>query len=325
MTITTQIERAHLSRWILTGCVALSLAMPGRAEAQEFSQIVVFGDSLSDPGNAFALIGTASTPPDYSLDPFLIPGAPYARGGHHFQNGATWIEQFARSLGLAGSVRPAFLGANTGATNFAVGGARAREVGTGVNLPAQVQAFLQQTGGVAPSDALYVIALGANDVRDALIAFSQGQDGGAILQAALASIAGNITALHGAGARTYLVWNAPDLGLTPALRMAGPAAAQLGTLLTMEYNAGLATVLAQLSVALPGIQIVPFDAFGLINDIVANPSLYGMTNVSSACVAPNVPPFACENPDAFLFWDGIHPTKATHAIIAAQVAALLIG
>ena len=81
--------------------------VPVSAEAPPFAGIVVFGTSLSDSGNAFALRGGTNTPPDYLLDPFLVPGAPYARGGHHFSNGATWIEQFARSRVLAGSDRPA--------------------------------------------------------------------------------------------------------------------------------------------------------------------------------------------------------------------------
>ena len=38
-----------------------------------FGSIVVFGTSLSDPGNAFALRGGTNTPPDYLLDPFLVP------------------------------------------------------------------------------------------------------------------------------------------------------------------------------------------------------------------------------------------------------------
>src|SRR3954467_13604831 len=100
-----------------------------------FDRIVAFGASLSDPGNAFALRGGANTPPDYLLDPLLVPSAPYARGGHHFSNGATWVEQFARSRGLAGSVRPAFENGGTPATNFAVGAARAREDGVNLNLP----------------------------------------------------------------------------------------------------------------------------------------------------------------------------------------------
>ena len=94
----------------LAVATALALSMPDVSAIgrQPYSGIVVFGTSLSDSGNAFALRGGTNTPPDYLVDPLLVPSVPYARGGHHFSNGATWIEQFARSVGLAGSVRPAF-------------------------------------------------------------------------------------------------------------------------------------------------------------------------------------------------------------------------
>ena len=71
---------------------------------------------------------------------------------------------------------------------------------------------------------------------------------------------------------------------------------------------------------LPGIVVVPFDAFGLITSIASGPDQFGLTNVTDACITPNVPPFSCRTPDEYLFWDGIHPSRAGHAI-----AALLVG
>ena len=291
------------------------------ATAAPFSRIVVFGTSLSDSGNAFALHGGANTPPDYLLDPLLVPSAPYARGGHHFSNGATWVEQFARSNGLAGSVRPAFASASA-ASNYAVGGARAREDGSNLNLPQQVDAFLLDNGGIAPSDALYVIEMGGNDVRDALVAYGSG---GApiILHDAIVAIAQSIARLHGAGARTFLVWRVPNVGLTPAIRSLGAGAIQLGTGLSQAFNSGLDGALVPLG-GLPGIRIARLDAYRLLGDLVAGGASFGLTNVTTPCVTPYVPPFTCGTPDEFLFWDGIHPSAAVHTIIAQEAASVLV-
>jgi phospholipase/lecithinase/hemolysin len=304
--------------------------MPGLSgqERAPYSAIVVFGTSLSDSGNAFALRGGTNTPPDYILDPLLVPGAPYARGGHHFSNGATWVEQFAGSLRLAGSVRPAFGSDSLKATNYAVAAARADDDGHNFNLSNQVQAFLADHGGGVPSDALYVIEMGGNDIRDAIVAYQTGGPAAAqaILQKAIASIANNIQVLYQAGARQFLIWLPPNLGLTPALRMLdqmSPGAVQLATGLSQAFNAGLSGVLTQLS-EIPDISIARLDAFTLLNDIVADPQGYGLTNTLKACVTPSDEPFFCQAPDEYLFWDGIHPTRAAHTIVA-QAAASVLG
>ena len=100
---------------------ALALVCASLAQAQGCqNKLVVFGDSLTDPGNFYAATGTTSKAP-YSL----IPNAPYAIGGHHFSNGRTWAEQLAESISSPASGLPAL--ANPGQfTNYAVGGARAR-------------------------------------------------------------------------------------------------------------------------------------------------------------------------------------------------------
>jgi phospholipase/lecithinase/hemolysin len=311
-------------RWTFAGFLALGLAAPAAVSAQSrFSGIVVFGTSLSDSGNAFVLVGDASTPPDFMLNPLLIPSAPYAKGGHHFSNGATWIEQFARSVGLGDSVRPALATTDPGVTNYAVGAARAYDDGQNFNLTRQVDTFLQRSGGVAQSQALYVIEMGSNDIRDAFQIFATGGNGGPVLTQALASIAANIQKLYLAGAREFLVWAAPNVGLTPAVRSLGPAAGALAGTLTQLFNGGLAGVLAQLSAALPGTSFERLDAYQILNAIVASPTEFGLIMVTTACVTPNIEPFSCNDPDGFLFWDGIHPTRAGHAILAQASANVL--
>lgn len=206
----------------------LIIALPALTFAQApFNQIISFGASLSDPGNAFVLTGEQMKPPYNALYPqeetLLIPSAPYAKGGHHFSNGATWVEQFAQDVGLAGDANSAFLWAGT---NYAIGGARARYVGEN-NLYAQVNMFLADFGPTVSGEALYTLEFGGNDIRDALEAYDPvlaASDPDAalvpvygILYGAINSIDSNIRALHAAGAKKFLIWNAPDIGLTPAM------------------------------------------------------------------------------------------------------------
>ena len=320
----TEHRTNFVTRWSLAGCLALLMAVPGWAAAQSsVSGIVVFGTSLSDPGNAFALVGDANTPHDFDLNPLLIPSAPYAKGGHHFSNGATWIEQYARSVGLGDSVRPALATTDPAVTNFAVGAARAYNDGINFNLTRQVDTFLQRSGGVASSQALYVVEMGSNDIRDAFAIYATGGNGGPVLAAGLGSIVANIRRLYLAGARNFLVWAAPNVALTPAIRTLGPAAGALATALTQSFNGTLTGLLGQLSANLPGISVTRLAADQILNAILANPAGFNLTNVTTACVTPNAAPFSCHHADEYLFWDGIHPTKAGHAILAEQTSRVL--
>jgi phospholipase/lecithinase/hemolysin len=129
--------------------------------------------------------------------------------------------------------------------------------------------------------------------------------------------------LYGAGAREFLVWVAPNVALTPAIRTLGPAAGGLATSLTQACNGGLDQVLGQLSFGLPGITFARLDAYQILDSIVASPAAFDLTTVTTTCVTPSNAPFTCSDVDAFLFWDGIHPTKAGHAILAREVAHVL--
>jgi len=316
-------------RWKTLGslaisCLAVFSVSAGTALAQSrFSQIVVFGTSLSDPGNAYVLLGDQSMPPDYMLNPLLIPSFPYARGGHHFSNGATWIEQYGRSVGLADSVGAALAETDLSATNFAVGAARAYQDGTNFNLTRQVDTFLGRAGGVASDQALYVIEMGANDVRDAFALYATGGNGGPVLAQGPQSIAFNIQRLYAAGARRFLVWSVPNISLTPAIRSLGAQAGGLATQVTLAFNAGLTQTLSQLRLALPGVIFDRLDAYQLLTAIAADPDGFHLMTVDAPCVTPNIAPFTCKAVDSYLFWDGIHPTKEGHAILSREAALIL--
>ena len=97
------------------------------------------------------------------------------------------------------------------------------------------------------------------------------------------------------------------------------------TAASVGYNTGLAQYLNALD-GLPGIEIIRFDAFATLEAIVAHPLRYRLQNATDACIAPFTPlPSRCANPDRYFFWDGIHPTRAGHAIIAIEAGKALIA
>ena len=320
----------------LIAVAGLTTPVPARAQnapRASVDRVVAFGASLTDTGNSFIWLsepanrncGTPLNVPPYdALDDFLVPDGPYAKGGHHFTNGATWVEGLARYLALAGNVRPAFQNNGMKASNYAVGGARAvANYPCRFNLPAQVSAYVTDFPQTS-ARTLVAIEIGGNDVRDALVAAASGQDPSPYIGNALNSLSVSIIQLYGYGAKKFLVLNVPDIGKTPAVRMLDqlfPGIAGLGDTLSQAYNHGLAEAVKNLVAA--GIDVRILDVYTTLNTVVADPGKSGFLNATDACITPKQPPFTCAQPDTYVFWDGIHPTKALHAIVAQQAIALI--
>lgn len=295
---------------------------------QSFTGIVIFGTSLSDPGNHFVEFGTTA------LQPFApIPDDSYAIGGHHFTNGATWVEQIATALHMPTSGRPA-LRASGVFGNYAMGRARVRSCTAFtpacpdgpypfgvVDFGFQVGRFLADVSNQAPSGKLYVIEAGADDVEDALNALAtdpSGTTSAAIIGAAVTAEAGYIQSLYLAGARTFLVTLAPNFALTPFVQALGQNAEGAATQFTGFYDQALGSALASLS-ALPGIRFIVFDFNPILEQIEAQPASFGITDATSPCLSFGVTGNAiCSRPNGHLFWDGVHPTTAGASIVAAS-------
>jgi outer membrane lipase/esterase len=276
------------------------------ASAGPYDTLVVFGDSLSDNGNN-AATGLVD-PLQVITGNTYIPSKTYAPGT--YSNGPVWASDFAAMIGLP--LGPSL----AGGTDFAFGGATTGAPGSGPNgfpfsLLVQTGQYLTATGNHASANGLYVIAGGGNDARDALAAIGGGAEIPATILATATSFAANVgtmvDALQAAGAQHIVVWDAPNVGLAPAVVASGAGA--LATFLTASMNDALAARLA----GEPG--VTTFDIFGLGTRIAANPALFGFTNVSDACGA-NVG----ANCNQYAYWDGIHPTAATHRLIADAFA-----
>ena len=273
------------------------------APARAYSNLVFFGDSVSDSGNVAQAIGATSGVMQTITGNSYIPDYPYAPSGR-FSNGSVWAEDFAQMLGLAAA--PSL----TGGSNFAWAGARTGGSGQQVpTLTEQSQQFLASVGQVAPAGALYVIAEIGNDARDALGALATSQNPPLTIQQFAMDYAdhlGNIVDnLRSHGARNFLVFDNVDLGVVPAITFAGGGVPGTATYLASVMNSALATRLqGQRGVTL-------FDTFSFLDGVVQQPAAYGFTNATDACGA-----IAGADCSRYVFWDGLHPTAAMHQVIA---------
>ena len=255
----------------------LLLAFTAIARADSYSSVIVYGDSLSDNGNLYNAIG--------------YPPAPYYNG--HFSNGSVAVEQLAAQLG-APLVDFAWGGATSGLGNYIDGGSPT----TMNSLPGMFAELAASSSYLSSpsahlSSSLVVVWGGANDFLT----------GGSTTQA-VGDINTIVSVLEADGATHILVPGMPDLGLTPDYY--GSAVA---TAYAQSFN-------AQLQASLPaGAKYV--DTFGLMHQIVSDPSAYGLTNVTTPCFNGAT---VCSDPSQYLFWDGFHPTTAADTILANDFA-----
>ena len=310
-----------VDRCAVITCAFLLIGLSTVSYAQvDFDEVYIFGDSLSDAGNIYQLTGETSKAP-YAV----IPTRPYAIGGHHFSNGKTWAERLAQNLndnsgGKASLQNPGKNG------NYAFGGARARS-GSGNPSPDSGTQMLMYLGdyGSASADALYVVQFGGNDLRDALVAAQSDVNVAfLIIESAVQELVGNIQMLYAAGARNFLVVNAPNLAHAPAVKFSG--AAGVAGLFTSIYNGGLEVGLHQLELGIPDINIDRLDMAGFMDDVVANPGDFGLADTDYPCLNFFTESDAkCDNPEDRLFWDGLHPTAAGHNALSAVATAVVSG
>ena len=313
---TRQINKSFVKR-MLPAVVAGLVGMSGAANAVKFQGVYVFGDSLSDSGY---------------FRPFLlqigVPASTAATLGRFTTNpGPVWSEIIAQQYG--GNANPSNV---AGGGIFAQGGARVTASSTstppgGAQRPVstQITEFLAASGGSANPNGLYAIWAGGNDLLQA----------GAAGVASANDVAAQSARLRAAGARHILVFALPNLGITPGAIAGGPAVVSLQTQASAGFNITLFNALAA-----TGQRVIPVDVFTMLNEVAANASAFGFTNITSMACGP-FPPFApaggnsqfCTGanlvpgatPNNYLFADSIHPTAGAHAIVADLVKSLIDG
>ena len=314
----------------VVGCLALHGA--ASVHAQTYSQLIIFGDSLSDVGNDA----------DVSDDKYgvRVPG-PGPDGAVNYTDGrftsgkdtdpasslhgGVWHEQLAKIfLGL-----PAATASLDGGLDYAYGGGTTedgtRELdftgGLGItvnNLGQQVSDYVAKYPTADPA-ALYIVWGGANDI------FVSDPDASALIltgKKAVKNEAALITKLAQTGAVNFLVPNLPPIGNTPRYnKSAGDIAA---------YNAACEAFAARLPkqvakvtavFAAQGItlNIKILDVYGLFQRLLSNQQAYNFYNITDSAQGTSV------KADNYLFWDDVHPTASGHYQLALEAYTTLTG
>ena len=295
-----------------------------------FSQVIVFGDSLSDDGNIRERLED-----EYFLS---YPGGGWNYSDGRFTNSSdtdpasdlyagTWHEQLARDfLGLAAATNSL-----NGGTDFAFGGATTEEGTREVtvisnpepfiggdftitidNLGLQVDDYL--AGATVDPEALFIIWGGGNDLFN--------DDSSENVVATAERVAALVDELARAGAVSFLVPNVPPLGLVPNYKEDPEKSATLNAASTQyrdELNAQLDATVGALAADGITITLYRLDVYALFYRLAANPGDYGFVNISDSAQGEDV------DPDEYLFWDDIHPTTAGHYQIAVAASQVLNG
>lgn len=290
-----------------------------------YTDLLVFGDSLSDPGNINYVTGGTVPPKSIEVGDYVFPL--YAEG--QFTNGDTWATELGADF--------------ESGTNFAFGGAEALDPLDEDGDP--------DTDDLAPDfadqralfDAAYsnvdyqaslgdnpltAIWFGGNDLRVLLDPEAPPIDPLALIDSVTTEIVTGIFELANTQLNDFLVFGLPDLGLIPAV-VGDPVASAGGTFLSDSFNAMLAGKLDYFFTDNPLINVSYFDTKSFFAEVLEDAEELGVTNLTDACLVEDDPEtedvnefFFCgfeEDPNTYAFFDGLHPTQPIHSALAAGV------
>ena len=268
------------------------------------SSLYVFGDSLSDIGNANIASGG------------LLPDKNYYQG--RFSNGPLYVEKLAVSLNT--QIKPS----RSYGTNFAFAGA------TSVAVSAQVFNYSENVAGQADPEAVYILWTGANDLLGILQTDAATVD----VTDVISIIRQSILDLSNIGAENIIILNQVNIGKLPrtmALETQVPGTVLAADTLTRSFNTALDAMLDLLETE-ESIVTIRFDVFTLFEQVMDDPVSFGLSNITEACYVRDETRLElsgnetiCTSPSEYLFWDSIHPTSAAHEIIFQRIQSLLDG
>jgi phospholipase/lecithinase/hemolysin len=276
-------------RAFLVGALFLCLLFPFSTSAFAYSQIVAFGDSLSDNGDADG----------WGFDRFTDP------------EGLVWVEYLAQDLGVE-LFDMAYGGARTDYHPFS----KSETLG----LRWQIDQYIDMAKS-ADSDTLYTIWIGGNDLLSTLPPpLAEGNSPYSVIPNAAINIGQAIGDLWRAGATDIVLMNMPNLGATPLLN-GSEDMSEYGENLTKGFNCSLAITEAIMEWYRPDLNLFSVDIYSLMNQFIAGDEYYFDNTTDMLKLLYEDPEVS--DPELaklkYLFWDAIHPTTYAHGLIADAV------
>ncbi|KAE7999407.1 hypothetical protein FH972_003840 [Carpinus fangiana] len=191
--------------------------------------------------------------------------------------------------------------------------------------------------------SLYTFYIGQNDFTSNLAAIGIGGVKQYLPQV-VSQIAGTIKELYGLGGRAFLVLNLAPVGCYPSF-LAGSSSEldNFGCMVSynnavVEYNNMLKETLRQTREALPNASLIYVDTHSVLLELFHHPTSHGLQYGTKACCGygggaynfdPNVycgnskvingktvTAAACNDPNNYVSWDGIHATEAANKIVS---------
>ncbi|WP_258170716.1 SGNH/GDSL hydrolase family protein [Burkholderia cepacia] len=270
------------------------------SQSERVNKIVVFGDSLSDTQNMF------------NATQWRLPNRTSWYAGR-FTNGPVWAEYLSSMLSL-----PMY--------NWAIGGSATDRYLVVPGLRQQVnswQAYMQRAPNYRIENTLFAVFVGGNDFVNY----------GRTSEQAANAVHESIDKLASLGARRILILALPDVSRAPLFRTRGDSVHVAN--LVMDYNARLVDIVGTLRSRYGStLRIEVFDTYSLFKDLFNRPAAYGFENATRACLdigkpsalsylTVQIPSADCRDPSRFVFWDALHPTTRTHALLAEQLASFV--
>jgi phospholipase/lecithinase/hemolysin len=260
-----------------------------------FTSLYVFGDGVSTTTNG--------------------PGGSFYYG-NRYSNGRVWVEVLAQRQGLA------YLPSR----NWSYFGHYSPNLLTNLNnFPAPTDA----------STALFVVWVNNADFVYNMSNYSPYSTNNlaAWTNAMNRSLTNHLLAiqdLYAKGARTLILPNAVDITKVPFYVGLTPASKSFVRQRILDYNHAFANLMERARSSFSGITIHAPDIFALLDDLLARPADYGVTNALynglsvDALSDPALADKSLAGPGAnYIYWDYLDPTAKVSMVIADEVQQLI--